>query len=107
MDSQTIVIAVLTLIGSVFASQGFWTWMSNRNSNKTAQARLLLGLAYPEIERRAKLYIARGSISTDEYHDFIEYLYTPYKDMGGDGIAEKLVKDVEKLPFSDEKGAKA
>ena len=96
MDTQAIIIAI---IGSVFASQGFWTWLINRNNNKSAQARLIMGLGFSEIERKAKLYIEKGSISTDEYQDFVNYLYTPYTDMGGNGTAAKLMSEVDKLPI--------
>lgn len=99
MDTQAIILAI---IGGVFASQGFWTWLINRNSNKTAKSRLIMGLGYAEICRRAAIFIAQGEVSTDEYQDFVKYLYTPYHDMGGNGTAERLMKEVEKLPLRKE-----
>lgn len=90
---------VLTIVCAVFASSGFWTWLITRNNNRSAQARLIMGLGFSEIERKAKLYIEKGSISTDEYQDFVKYLYAPYKDMGGDGTAAKLMSEVDKLPI--------
>ena len=99
MDTQTI---VLTIIGAVFASQGFWTWMQTRSSQKSAKTKLIMGLGYAEICRRASIYLAQGEISTDEYQDFVKYLYKPYHDMGGDGTAEKLMEEVKKLPIQKE-----
>lgn len=99
MDTQAIILAI---IGGVFASQGFWTWLINRNNNKTARSRLIMGLGYAEICRRASIFIAQGEITTDEYQDFVKYLYTPYRDMGGNGTAERLMKEVEKLPIRKE-----
>ena len=96
MDTSTIVI---TLIGAVFASQGFWSWMATRNSSKSAKTRLIMGLAFSEICRKASIYIAQGEISTDEYQDFEKYLYKPYKELGGNGTAEKLMDEVKKLPI--------
>ena len=93
---------ILTIVCALFASSGFWTWLITRNNNRSAQARLIMGLGFSEIERKAKLYIEKGSISTDEYQDFVKYLYTPYHDMGGDGTAERLMKEVEKLPIRKE-----
>lgn len=90
---------ILTIVCAVFASSGFWTWLITRNNNRSAQARLIMGLGFSEIERKAKLYIEKGSISTDEYQDFVKYLYAPYKDMGGDGTASKLMSEVDKLPI--------
>ena len=99
MDTQTI---MLTIIGAVFASQGFWAWLQNRSSNRSAKTRLIMGLGYAEICRRASIYLAQGEISTDEYQDFVKYLYKPYHDMGGDGTAEKLMEEVKKLPIQKE-----
>lgn len=99
MDTQAIILAI---IGGVFASQGFWTWLINRNSNKSAKSRLIMGLGYAEICRRASIFIAQGEVTTDEYQDFVKYLYTPYHDMGGNGTAERLMKEVEKLPLRKE-----
>lgn len=90
---------ILTIVCAVFASSGFWTWLITCNNNRSAQARLIMGLGFSEIERKAKLYIEKGSISTDEYQDFVKYLYAPYKDMGGDGTASKLMSEVDKLPI--------
>lgn len=99
MDTSTIVI---TLIGAVFASQGFWTWLGTRNSSKSAKTRLIMGLAFSEICLKASIYIAQGEISTDEYQDFEKYLYKPYKELGGNGTAEKLMDEVKKLPIRKE-----
>lgn len=96
MDTQTI---ILTIIGAVFASQGFWTWLQSRNSNKSAQAKLIMGLAFAEICRKSEAYIERGEITKDEYQDLEKYLYKPYRDMGGDGTAERLMEEVQKLPI--------
>lgn len=96
MDTQTMII---TLVCAIFASQGFWAWIQTRNSNKSARAKLLMGLAFAEICRRAEAYIERGEITKDEYQDLEKYLYKPYRDMGGDGTAERLMNEVQKLPI--------
>lgn len=90
---------IIVIVGAVFASQGFWTWLIHRNSNRSARSRLIMGLAFAEICRRSEAYINRGEISTDEYKDFEKYLYKPYKEMGGDGTADKLMDELKKLPI--------
>ena len=40
---------IITLAVDVFGSTGFWTWLMNRNKKRSAEDRLLLGLAYDEI----------------------------------------------------------
>lgn len=89
---------IVTLAVAVFGSTGFWTWLMNRNKKKSAEARLLMGLAYSEIIRRSEHYIHRGYIETDEYNELNKYLYQPYLDMGGNGTAEKLMSEVRQLP---------
>ncbi len=96
MDTQTLII---TLVGAVFASQGFWTWLGTRNSKKSAKTRLIMGLGYAEICRRAEAYMTRGALTKEEYHDFEKYLYNPYKAMGGDGTADRLMDEVKKIPI--------
>lgn len=99
MDTQTI---MLTIIGAVFASQGFWTWLQTKSSSKSAKTKLIMGLGFAEICRRAEVYLSRGEITTEEYKDFEKYLYNPYHEMGGNGTAEKLMAEVQKLPIVKE-----
>ncbi|MGM9614841.1 MAG: hypothetical protein ACI3W7_04865 [Oscillospiraceae bacterium] len=93
---------VLTVIGSIFASTGFWSWVQSRNRRKPNEGKLLLGIAYSKIIQTAETYIQRGWIGTDEYRELYQYLYEPYKNMGGNGTAKRLMEQVEKLPNSIE-----
>jgi hypothetical protein len=92
-------VTVLTVIGSVGASSGFWAWMMKRDNTKTAMARLLRGLAYDKIVTLGLNHIERGWISRDEYEEFRKYLYEPYKDFGGNGVAERIMSEVSNLPL--------
>lgn len=93
---------IVTLAVAVFGSTGFWSWLQNRGKKKTAEARLLMGLAYSEIIRRSEQYIKRGYITTDEYNELSRYLFEPYREMGGNGTAQKLMAEVQKLPTTKE-----
>ena len=44
-------------------------------------------------------YIERGWITQDEYEDLNKYLYNPYREMGGNGTAERLMTEIKKLPI--------
>ena len=44
-------------------------------------------------------YIQRGGITKDEYENLYDYIYLPYKALGGNGTAEKVMKDVDNLPI--------
>lgn len=93
---------IVTLVVAVFGSTGFWSWIQNRSKKKSAEARLLMGIAYSEIIRRSEHYIHQGYIGTEEYNELNKYLYQPYREMGGDGTAERLMIEVQKLPTEKE-----
>lgn len=90
---------VVTSVVSVLASSGFWAWMSKRDNTKSAASQLLLGFAYDKIVNLGMTYIERGSISREEFEDLQNLWYKPYKDLGGNGIAERIMFDVSHLPF--------
>jgi len=90
---------VLTALISVFASSGFWAFINKKNSKKDATNRLLLGLAYDKLISRGMSYINRGWLYKDEYEEFQKYLYEPYKQFGGNGVAERVMQGVQSLPL--------
>lgn len=98
-----IIVGIIGIVAAIFGGQGFWTWAINRDKGKSDEARLLMGIAYTKIIQQCERYIRRGWISADEYHELHHYLYLPYKDMGGDGTAERQMKLVEKLPAEEAK----
>lgn len=44
-------------------------------------------------------YLSRGYITIDEYEDLQKYLFSPYSSFGGNGMAEKVMKEVQELPI--------
>lgn len=90
-------LAALTIVGSVGASSGFWAYLQKRDTQKSATTQLLLGLAHDRIIFLGMKYLDRGWITKDEYEDFIKYLWNPYSSFGGNGLAEKIMADVQKL----------
>lgn len=100
MEEQNLII---TLLLAIFASTGFWQFIitvwQNKKDKKSVNDRLLLGLAYRSICTLCEKYIAKGSITKDEYEDLVKYLYTPYKERGGNGTCERLMEEVKKLPI--------
>lgn len=88
----------LTIFGSVMASSGLWAFLSALNTKKDVRTRMLLGLGHDKIIYLCKHYLERGYITVDEYENLHDYLYLPYKAMGGNGTAEKLMKEVDQLP---------
>lgn len=97
---------LVTILVAIFASGGFWaflqTWLNNRSRARSAEQRLILGLAFRQIVELCDLYITRGYIDTEEYKELAKYLFEPYKEMGGNGTAARLIREVEKLPMRKE-----
>lgn len=95
----------ITLLLAVFASTGFWTFLTNcynkRSSNVSAQKRALLGLLHDRIYELGNKYISDGQISTSDYENFI-CLYNPYHELGGNGTGTRIKKEVDELQIVNE-----
>lgn len=67
----------------------------------TKQSDMLRGLAHDRIIYLCRAYIKRGSITSSELENLNTYLYDPYSALHGNGTAEKLKNEVNKLPIID------
>jgi len=89
-------VTVTTLIAAVFASTGFWTFITyliqHKYEKDSIQAQMLKGLGHDRICWLGESYIKRGNITKDEYENLHDYLYVPYQKLGGNGTAEKIMK---------------
>lgn len=92
---------ILTVVCSVVASSGFWSWVSHRHENKDAKTEMLLGLGHDRIMQEGMEYINRGYITPDEYENLKTYLWEPYSKLGGNGSAKRIMDEVEKLEIRD------
>lgn len=107
MDNE-LMTTIVTIIGSVLASSGFWAFLQNRRDKKNdktdafrAFVDLLKGLAHDRIVYNGNIYLNRGWITKDEYADFVKYLYEPYERIGGNGMARKVMREVDNLPLTE------
>lgn len=96
---------IITIFTSVLASSGLWAFLGSRLDRRverhSAEKEILLGIAHIELVFFGMQYIERGWISKDEY-DTLQYLYKPYKKLGGNGSGTKIMKEIEKLPIRSE-----
>lgn len=90
---------VLTIISSVLASSGLWAYLTKRSERKDVKTEMLVGLAHDRIMYLGMQYVDRGYVTQDEYENLRTYLYDPYKKLGGNGSAERVMKEVDKLPI--------
>lgn len=88
---------IITVVTSVIASSGVWTFITKMAEKKDSKTQLLIGLAHDRILHLCEKYIERGWITKEEYDDLHKYLYEPYTKSGGNGSAEKMVKKVDQL----------
>jgi hypothetical protein len=94
---------ILTIIGTVIASSGFWAYIMKRLEKKDVKTRMLIGLGHDRIIYLGMVYVERGSITQDEFENLYEYLYKPYVEMGGNGSAKRIMEEVQKLPIRKSK----
>lgn len=87
----------IVVLCSVIASSGFWALIQKLAMKKDVKAQMLIGLGHDRITFLGMEYIERGWITQDEYENLYEYLYKPYKDLGGNGTAERIMNEVAKL----------
>lgn len=94
---ETWVQMLLTVFTSMLASSGLWTYLIKRADKKDLKTQMLIGLGHDRIIQSGMYYIERGWITQDEYENLHDYLYVPYKALGGNGSAERVMKEVDKL----------
>lgn len=90
---------LVTVFVTVLASNGFWAVLQKKFDRNSTEKKLLVGLAHDRIVYVGEGFIARGWITYDEYEDFMKYLYIPYTEYGGNGLAERISDEVKKLPL--------
>lgn len=92
---------VIPIFCAIFSSVGFWTFVNNiyqdQREKKSAERKALLGLLHEKLVEKVAEYQARQAITQQEYSDLHKYIYDPYKELGGNGTGEKLIKEVDKL----------
>lgn len=90
-----------TIICAFILSSGFWIYVQKRDNKHNAQTEMLRGLGHDRIIRLGLEYIQRGFITTSEYENLKDYLYLPYKKLGGNGSADRVMAEVDKLEMEE------
>ena len=101
MEAHFLIQNLITVITAVLSAGGLWSYLEKRPRKNSDKTQILLGLAQERIVDLGKKYIKRGWIDHDEYHHFLTYLYLPYRNLGGNGMGEKIFKDITNLPMGD------
>lgn len=106
LTQHTLLDYALTIVVTLLASSGFWAFFEYKlrrkdveNDQRTQQLELLRGLAHDRIIYLGMHYIERGYITHAEFENLDIYLYKPYVSLGGNGSAERILKEVRTLPM--------
>lgn len=101
MDGEHTLVVVLAVI----ASTGFWEFLKFIFQNVifkpklTPEIRLLRGIGQIEIIFFGTKFLEQGYITTEEYDSLKNEIYAPYLEIGGNGLAKKMMEEIEKLPI--------
>lgn len=99
MDLSKIAEFANPLISALFGAPGLWAFVKAKADRNTLDEKLLLAIVRARIVEEGERYLERGYILSGEYSDFYEELYKPYKDRGGNGLAQHIFERIEKLPM--------
>ncbi len=88
---------IIAVVIAVLGSSGLWAFIMSYAQKRSASTRLMLGIGHDRILYLGMIYIDKGEITQDEYENLHDYLYLPYKALGGNGTAEKIMEEVKRL----------
>lgn len=97
MDAQQIIALVVPLVGAIFASTGFWNWLSTRHKKQSAADKMLLALGHDRVYKLCRKHLREGEISFNDYDNLL-HLFTAYEGLGGNGMAADMMNEVKELP---------
>lgn len=89
---------LVALVVGMAGSSGIWGYAKARADRRDGTADMLRGLAQHMIVAEGNRLIEQGYVTMDEYRNLHQGLFKPYVQLGGNGLAEKIVKEVDKLP---------
>ena len=98
MDLTKIAELTNPLITTVLSGPGIWAWAKTRTQRNDSEDKLLLQVAKNQLVTLGREYLKRGYITMDEYEEY-ESEYQVYSNLGGNGLARRIFKQVDELPI--------
>lgn len=98
MDLTKIAEIANPALTALLGSSGIWVWLKTRVDHNSLEDRLLLTIARGQLVEQGRKYLKRGYITMDEYEEY-EDNYKLYSDLGGNGLARRIFKQVDELPM--------
>lgn len=97
--------SIIPIVLAIVASTGFWAVVEliirHLFDKKSLTSSALLGLLHDRIFDLCDKYIRQGYVTKDQYKNLLK-LYRPYEKLGGNDVAKKLMKEVDKLPIRED-----
>lgn len=98
MDLTKVAEMANPFITTVLSGPGIWAWAKTRTIRNNSEDRLLLQVAKNQLVTQGREYLKRGYITMDEYEEY-EAEYQVYSNLGGNGLARRVFKQVDELPI--------
>lgn len=90
---------LVTILVAITGSSGVWGYITLKVKRNDSVTKMLIGMAQHQILAEGKRLLDQGYVTTDEYRNLDKGLYKPYVELGGNGLAEKIMKEIDKLPM--------
>ena len=96
--------AFVTIAVAVVASTGFWEFIkwilsnSGKKRKRTPEDAALLALLHDRLYELLTMYLSQDCIDADDYDNLI-HLYNAYRELKGNGLIERMFKQVSNLPI--------
>lgn len=97
MITSKLIITLIVVAGSIFASNGFWDWLKTRRGKMTPYERVTIAIGREKLNKLSKKYIKLEYIPEDEFESFKE-LGEAYLASGGNSMVKELFEEAIKLP---------
>lgn len=98
MDLTKFVELANPTITALLGGSGIWAWAKTKRERNDTEDKLLLQVAKNQLVYQGRKYLKRGYITMDEYEEY-ESEFSVYKTLGGNGLAQRVFKQVDDLPI--------
>lgn len=92
-----LIITLITVVGAIFASNGFWDWLKTRRNKMTPYEQVTMAMGRDRLNFLSKKHLRDGYIPEDEFESFKE-LGESYLNAGGNTMVKELYLEAIKLP---------
>lgn len=97
MLTSKLVLTLIVVAGSIFASSGFWDWLKTRKHKMTPYERMIKAVTRDRVNFLSKKHLREGYIPEDEFESFKE-MGESYISGGGNSKVKELFEEAMKLP---------